>query len=136
MALVATLGSTRSGQARQKIAAALEAGQSESREAQVQLFEYLKTALGLRERDPARTIEHMVLAGGIMIQSLALRSVQTEAAAGDPDAAQVGELLNHPVPGPGLDGTPVPWTLAAFCYLAVLDAFLEVDPDFTPPDGG
>ena len=133
MALASTLGSTRTGDARQKIAAALEECQSKSRESLVALYEDLKGALGLRERDPARTIEHMVLAGGIMIQSCALRNIQTQAATGDPDAAEVGELLNQPVPGPGLDGTPVPWTLAAFCYLALLDAFLELDPEFTPP---
>jgi AcrR family transcriptional regulator len=134
MALAATLGSTRTGDARQKIAAALEESQSTSRESLVGLFEHLKGVLGLRERDPARTIEHMVLAGGIMIQSCALRNIQTQAATGDPDAAAVGELLNRPFPGPGLDGTSAPWNLAAFCYLALLDAFLELDPEFTPPD--
>lgn len=134
MALVATLGSTRSGEARQKIAAALEDGQSKSRESQVQLYEYLMRELGLRVRDPARTIEHMVLAGGIMIQSFALRNIQTKAADGDPDAAAVAELLNRPVPGPGLDGTPAPWTLAAFSYLALLDGFLELDPAWSPPE--
>jgi AcrR family transcriptional regulator len=134
MALAATLGSTRAGDARQKIAAALEESQSKSRESLVALFESLKGVLGLRERDPSRTIEHMVLAGGIMVQSCALRNIQTQAAAGDPDAAEVGELLNRPFPGPGLNGTPAPWNLAAFCYLALLDAFLEPDPEFTPPD--
>ena len=44
-------------------------------------------------------------------------------------------LLNGPVPGPGLDGKPAEWTLAAFAYLGVLDKFLELDPDFTPPAG-
>ncbi len=42
-------------------------------------------------------------------------------------------LLNTLIPGPGLDGKPTGWTLAAFAYLGVLDAFLELDPDFTPP---
>lgn len=134
MALVATLGSTRSGEARQRIAAALEDGQAKSRESQVQMYDYLKAELGLRERDPARTTEQMVLAGGILIQSFALRNIQTEAAAGDPDAAAVARLLNQPVPGPGLDGTPAPWTLAAFCYLGLLDAFLELDPAWSPPE--
>ncbi len=51
-------------------------------------------------------------------------------------------LLNAPVPGPGLDGEPAEWTLAAFAYLGVIDSFLELDPDFVPPgpvpsqDGG
>ncbi len=49
------------------------------------------------------------------------------------DTALVNGLLNVPVPGPGLDGKPVEWTLAAFAYLGVIDSFLELDPDFVPP---
>jgi hypothetical protein len=45
----------------------------------------------------------------------------------------VDALLNAPIPGPGLDGKPAEWTLAAFGYLGVLDSFLELDPDFVPP---
>jgi len=44
-------------------------------------------------------------------------------------------LLNAPIPGPGLNGEPAPWTLAAFAYLGVVDAFTELDPDFVPPAG-
>jgi AcrR family transcriptional regulator len=134
VALLATLGSTRSSEARRKIAAALEEGQLASRKSLVALFEYLRGAIGLRERDPARTIGHMVLAGGIMIQSFALRGLQTAAAAGDPEAAVVDDLLNQPVPGPGLDGRPAPWSLAAYSYLALIDAFLDLDPAWTPPE--
>jgi AcrR family transcriptional regulator len=136
MALLATLGSTRSGEARRKIAAALEQSQLASRKSLIGLFEYLRAAIGLRERDPARTIGHMVLAGGITIQGFALRNVQTTAAAGDPDAAVVDELLNRPIPGPGLDGKPAPWSLVAYSYLALLDAFLDLDPDWKPPATG
>ena len=39
-------------------------------------------------------------------------------------------LLNDPIPGPGLHGEPAEWTLAAFAYLGVVDAFMELDPDF------
>jgi hypothetical protein len=134
IALLATLGSTRTGEARRKIATALEDGQSKSRQSLVSLYEFLKTTLGLRERDPERTIEHMVLAGGVMIQSFAQRNIQVHAALGDADADTVNELLNTPIPGPGLDGQPAPWTLAAFSYLSLVDAFLELDPDFVPPD--
>lgn len=133
MALVATLGSTRTGEARKNIAAALEESQSRARETLGAMFEYLKETLGLTERDPARTIDHMVVASGIMIQSFALRNIQTAAASDDPEAAAVADLLNRPIPGPGLDGTPAPWNLAAFCYLAVVDAFLELDPGWSPP---
>jgi len=147
MALVATLGSTRSGEARKKIAASLEDAQSRSRDSMVAVFGSLATAIGLRLRDPARTPEHMQLAGGLLVQSMALRNVQVQAAlaeAGEPrgdtagvadvtDAAHVDSLLNAPIPGPGLDGKPAAWTLAAFAYLGIVDAFTELDPDFSPP---
>ena len=136
MALSATLGSTRSGEARQKIAAALEEAQRVSRESLVAVFDFLAVELGLRMRDPAATVEHMQLAGGLLVQSVALRNVQVRAALdGDNagEAAHVDALLNVPLPGPGLDGQPAEWTLAAFAYMGVVDAFIELDPDFTPP---
>jgi hypothetical protein len=137
MALSATLGSTRSGEARQKIAAALEESQRVSRDSLVAVFWFLAAELGLRMRDPAATIEHMQLAGGLLVQSVALRNVQVQAAAGGDDsgeAALVDALLNVPLPGPGLHGQPAEWTLAAFAYMGVVDAFIELDPDFTPPE--
>lgn len=135
MALIATLGQTRSKQAREKIAVSLEDAQKRSRESMVGLFGYLAGVIGLRVRDPARTAEHMMLVGGLVVQSLALRNVQVQAAIDDtPDAAHVDTLLNAPVPGPGLDGEPAPWSIVAFSYLAIIDAFAELDPDFVPPD--
>ena len=131
MALAATLGSTRSGEARKKIAAALGDAQLKSRDSMVAVFGFLAQILGLRLRDPARTVEHMQLAAGLLVQSLALRNVQVQAADGA-EAAHVDSLLNSPIPGPGLHGEPAEWTLAAFAYLAVLDAFAELDPDFVP----
>jgi AcrR family transcriptional regulator len=144
MALVATLGSTRSGEARKRIAAALEDSQRRSREWLVALLAQLQGVLGLRLRDPAHTLDHVALAGGLVVQSLALRNVQVQAAAGAPegpgmasasDTAMVNGLLNDPIPGPGLHGEPAGWTLAAFSYLGVVDAFMELDPDFTFPAG-
>jgi AcrR family transcriptional regulator len=142
MALVATLGSTRSGEARNRIAAALEDSQRRSREWLVAVLGELVGVLGLRLRDPARTLDHVALAGGLLVQSMALRNVQVQAAAGAPggpgmagasDTAMVNSLLNDPIPGPGLHGQPADWTLAAFAYLGVVDAFMELDPDFTAP---
>ena len=137
MALSATLGSTRSGEARQKIAAALEQSQRVSRDSLVAVFGFLAAELGLRMRHPAATIEHMQLAGGLLVQSVALRNVQVRAAAGGDEsgeAALVDTMLNAPLPGPGLHGQPAEWTLAAFAYMGVVDAFIELDPDFTPPE--
>jgi AcrR family transcriptional regulator len=144
MALVATLGSTRSGEARKRIAAALEDSQRRSREWLVEVLGQLTGVLGLRLRDPAHTLDHVALAGGLLVQSLALRNVQVQAAADAPegpglaravDTAMVNGLLNDPIPGPGLHGQPAEWTLAAFAYLGVVDAFMELDPDFTAPGG-
>jgi AcrR family transcriptional regulator len=142
MALVATLGSTRTGEARKRIAAALENSQRQSREMMVTVLVQLVAVVGLRPRHPAYTLDHMALAGGLLVQSAALRNVQIQAAIGAPegpglasasDTARVDDLLNVPVPGPGLHGQPAEWTLAAFSYLGVLDAFMELDPDFRAP---
>jgi AcrR family transcriptional regulator len=133
MALLATLGSSRTGAARHRIAAALEDSQTRSRRSLLGLYQYVMSTLGLRLRDPARTAEHLVLAGGLLIQSFGLRDIQVQAALGEPDADAVNGLLNTPVPGPGIDGGPAPWSLAAFAYMALLEAFLEPDPDWTPP---
>ena len=145
MALVATLGSTRSGEARKRIAAALEDAQKRSRETMVALLSYLMGVLGLRLRDPSYTLDHVQLAGGLLIQSLALRNVQVQAALGEGaegglaapsvphEAKEVRALLNSPVPGPGLGGELAEWTLVARAYLGVLDTFVELDPDFIPP---
>jgi hypothetical protein len=142
MALVATLGSTRTGDARMRIAAALEDSQRRSRAMMVNVLVQLSGVVGLRPRHPAYTLDHMALAGGLLVQCLALRNVQIQAAVGAPegpgmasapDTALVDGLLNDPVPGPGLHGEPAEWTMAAFAYLGVLDAFMELDPDFKVP---
>jgi AcrR family transcriptional regulator len=142
MALVATLGSTRTGEARNRIAAALENSQRQSREMMVTVLVQLVAVVGLRPRHPAYTLDHMALAGGLLVQSAALRNVQIQAAIGAPegpglasasDTARVDDLLNVPVPGPGLHGQSAEWNLAAFSYLGVLDAFMELDPDFRAP---
>src|SRR6202012_1165610 len=139
MALMATLGSTRSGMARRRIAAALEESQRRSRESLVAVLGQISQVIGLRLRDPAYTLDHVQLAGGLLVQSLALRNVQVQAAmgmtdsagldgaavygagldgadldgaelGGASDTARVNGLLNAPVPGPGLDGKPAEWT--------------------------
>jgi hypothetical protein len=44
----------------------------------------------------------------------------------------VDALLNAPIPGPGLHGRTAQWTVGAFAYLGLIDAFAELDPDFVP----
>jgi AcrR family transcriptional regulator len=132
MALMATVGSTRKGDVQQRIAAELEKAQTRSRTAIVDLFGYLKDVLGLQLRDPARTIDHFALAGGMLVQGLALRNVLTAGAKDNPSAEITGQLLNTTVPGPGLNGEAAEWTLAAVAYQGLIDAFMELDPDFRP----
>ena len=88
MALTATLGSTSSGMARRRIAAALEDSQRRSRESLVAVLGQISQVIGLRLRDPAYTLDHVQLAGGLLVQSLALRNVQVQAAMGMTDSAK------------------------------------------------
>jgi hypothetical protein len=108
MALVATLGSTRSGEARNRIAAALEDAQDRSRESIVAMLSFVASTLGLRMRDPAYTLDHVQLAGGLLIQSLALRNVQVQAAAGPPDEAETPAGAAAPANAGTLDSTHGP----------------------------
>jgi AcrR family transcriptional regulator len=144
MALISTLGNTRSGEARGRIAAALEDSQRRSRASIVGVLAHLSAGLGLRLRDPSYSLDHIQLAGGVLVQALALRNVQVQAALARPaepgqaDPADnepdfVNALLNAPIPGPGLNGEPAEWTLVAFAYLGMLDAFMELDPDYGAP---
>jgi hypothetical protein len=105
MALMATLGSTRSGMARRRIAAALEASQRRSRESLVAVLAHISQVVGLRLRDPAYTLDHVQLAGGLLVQSMALRNVQVQAAMGTADAVLDGAGLNGALAGSdSLDG--------------------------------
>ena len=70
------------------------------------------------------------------MQALALRNLQVRAADGAHEAAAVDALLNAPLPGPGLNGETADWTLVGYAYLGLVDGFVELDPDFTPPPGG
>jgi AcrR family transcriptional regulator len=155
MALLATLGYTRSGEARRRIAAALEDSQLRSRESIVTLLRTLTRVLGLRLRDPAYTLDHVQLSGGLLVQAMAMRNIQVRAVLAPdggtvPDEDEheddgelslgepryVNDLLNAPLPGPGLDGHPAEWTLISYAYLGIVDAFLEADPDFAPAPPG
>jgi len=146
MALLATLGSTRSDAASRRIAAALEDSQRRSRESIVTILRQLSTVLGLRLRDPAYTLDHVQLSGGLLVQAVALRNVQVQVVLAEPkdetteqaaddrrEPRYVNDLLNAPIPGPLFNGQPTEWTLVTYAYLGLIDAFLEPDPDFTPP---
>src|ERR1700759_2692094 len=79
MALLATLGSTRSDAARRRIAAALEDSQRRSRDSIVTILRQLSSVLGMRLRDPAYPLGHVQLSGGLLVQAMALRNVQVQA---------------------------------------------------------
>ncbi|HEU5416602.1 MAG TPA: hypothetical protein VFV41_02840 [Streptosporangiaceae bacterium] len=147
-ALIATVSSTGSSKIRPEIARALDDAEAASRRSIVTLFrDVIVPALGLRLRDPGATLDHMVMAGGVLIQGLALREILArsvggdeagEPAAGTPASGTsptTAQLLDQPVPGPGLDGEPAPWSLVALTYLGLIDTFLEPDPDYRSPGG-
>jgi hypothetical protein len=107
----------------------------------VGLFEAVRVTFGLRLRDPEGTLDHLATAGSGLIQWLALRNVLVLAAAGETertmetvmsDTVRSNDVLNTPVPGPGLNGTTAEWTLAAISYLGLVDAFCEPDPGYDP----
>ena len=137
MALIATLGSTRSGEARKQIAAALEEAQLRSRESMVALFGYLMAEIGLRLRDPAWTTPSTCSSRAACwcsrwrcATSRSRRPTARSRPAGRGDRAGAAQRA---VPGPGLNGETAEWTLVGYAYLGLVDGFVELDPDFTPP---
>jgi hypothetical protein len=193
VALIATIGSGRRDEIRDRIATTLEQTQAHSRRSMANMYRRMLVLLGLRLRDETLTIDHLITATSALMQGLTLRNVLAEAAAGaaaeakaqaaaiaegravadtdESDAAEsevatgatehalaadlteadeeadnevdaqsrdevdedsgalTARLLNVPIPGPGLHGEKTEWSLAAHAYLALLDAFLEPDPD-------
>jgi hypothetical protein len=135
-ALMAAVGSSKSLQARDNIAAAIEETAVRSRDSVTEMLRYVMTALGLRLRDSTSTVEQLQAAGASLIQGLAMRHNVAEAAADqwrsthEADVHSPNQITDIPILRPGLDGQPTEWTLAALAYLGVVDGFLELDPDF------
>ena len=42
------------------------------------------------------------------------------------------QLINFPLPGPGIDGKPAVWSLAALAFTGILDTFVEPDRNYSP----
>jgi hypothetical protein len=143
---------------RPEIARALDEAETASRRSVIVLFrDLVMPVLGLRLRDPGAGLDHLVMAGGVLIQGMALRQILAEAASGEqagpddqagpdeqargPDAGAAAgdpaltsaQLLDTPLPGPGLDGQPAAWTLVALSYLGLVDMFVEPDPGYRGP---
>ena len=138
MALSATLGSTRSGVARQQIAAALEESQRRSRESLVAVFGFLAAELGLRLRDPACDARARAARRRPAGPARGAAQRAGPGAAADGDDCRGGGPGGRPAQRAAARSRPARaagrWTLAAFAYLGVIDAFIELDPDFTPPE--
>jgi hypothetical protein len=139
LAMLATLNSIRDGQARSTVAAALEEGEAQARDAIVVLIEEVMATVGLRLRDPASSLEHLVIAGVSLLQNLAVRrsltadSICPGSERRSLPAKVSGDLIADPLPGPaGVREGSTRWSLPALAYLSLVDAFAELDPGFQP----
>jgi len=98
-------------------------------------YEGMVQLLGMRLRDPAYRYEHMAAAAGALLEGLALKQLLAEGLLGSsPDGEQdtfLSDILNTPIPGPGIDGKTADWSLAAIAYLGIMDALTEADNDQT-----
>jgi AcrR family transcriptional regulator len=135
--LLATLHSIKNIDARTAIATALEAGEATARQEMVSLVEEIMATIGIRIRIPGLRVEHLVIAGVSLLQSLAERHVLTEDVLGPEWSQQPGRqptsgsLIAELLPGPpGVEDEPAQWTLPALAYLALVDSFSELDPAF------
>lgn len=137
-ALNSTVGSVRDPDARTKIASALEAFEKARVDSMVRFFQEITKTLGLKLREGYR-LEHISVTAGGMLQGLLLRNLivrNTDSRAHHSTSQNrwsLDEVVNSPLPGPGLHGETAAWTPAAVAYLGIMDAFLEPDPDPEDP---
>jgi AcrR family transcriptional regulator len=139
LALNSTVGSVRDPGARARIASALEAFEKARVDSMVRFFEEIIGVIGLRVREGYR-LEHLSVAAGAMMQGLLMRKLtvrNTDSAVHRPGASgdwSLDEVVNGPLPGPGLGGERAQWSLVALAYLGIMEVFLEVDTDVVMVD--
>lgn len=137
VALSATVDSIVTDDVRANVAAALEDAEVQAGRVVADLIREIMARLGLRLRDPAHTIEHLVTAGRVLVRGLATHYNVAVTASDTHHRSGFRQIIGDPLPGPGINEQPAEWTLAAIAYLGLVDAFLEPDPDFRASgDGG
>jgi AcrR family transcriptional regulator len=141
LALISTLSATGDSGARARLASALEETEISSLNDLARLIQGLAGMLGFRPRD-GYTFEHLAIGGNAVVQGLTLRGMIAAHTDGPHRTEQanlsIRELLDTPLEGPGLDTRTDEWSFPAAAYLAIIEAFIEPDPDykFTPPTPG
>ena len=90
--------------------------------------------LGLRMRHPAYCVQHLVAAGAALLHGLALQQAlkldtdgQLVSAGPHGTDRPLGGFISEPIPGPGFNGVPADWSVAAIAFMGLVDAFLEAD---------
>ncbi|HEV8554965.1 MAG TPA: hypothetical protein VGR06_01030 [Actinophytocola sp.] len=135
-ALVVTLDSIRGDRARQRIQTALERTETDLIGRMSEFYRQLCATLGLRPRHAEYTFPHLAAAGAALVEGFALRARITREATGSPAEAPqwtIQDVVENPLPGPGLDGQPADWSPAAIAFLGLVDTYLEPDPGFRAP---
>ena len=104
-----------------------------------EFYQLMGDGLGLRLRSPAYSYTHLAAATAALVEGLALRQILAEAQHGNPGSRthqhqnlDLEQLISSPLPGPGIDGKPAVWSLAALAFTGILDTFVEPDPDYSP----
>ncbi|HEY6315443.1 MAG TPA: hypothetical protein VIY52_32195 [Streptosporangiaceae bacterium] len=139
MALVATSGPAGDDQARDRIKQALGASEAAFLARMGEFYRQMGQVFGLRLRYPAFGYDHLASAAAALVEGLALRHILARSLAGGRDSRQpprpassLGDIIITSRPGPGIDGTPADWSLAATAFLGILDALTEPDPATSP----
>jgi AcrR family transcriptional regulator len=139
IALIATARSTRDDEARARIEEALGDSEAAFITRMADFYQLMGDALGFRLRSPAYSYTHLAAAAAALVEGLALRQVLAEARRDNPESRtrqhqnlDLEKLISSPLPGPGIDGKPAVWSLAALAFIGILDTFVEPDPNYSP----
>lgn len=112
MAILATLPGIRDSEARRRIQSALQTAENYFIDRMAAFYSELLPVFRYRFRDGVNS-RHVAAAGAAVVEGLVQRYVVSP------------ELVDTPIPGPGIDGGVTDWHLAAVGFLGVIQVLIE-----------
>jgi AcrR family transcriptional regulator len=114
VAIRATIDDMPDDDSRRRITQALTITEEHFIKKMAELYTRMLPVFNYRFR-PGTSAQQLAISGAALVEGLAARSTSS------------ADVVDLPIPGPGVDGDPVPWHLASLAFWAMLQAFAEQD---------